>query len=101
MATANIKYVRKYETRRGKRTMFNVKLKMHSEAYGKIMEDGKLNIGYERCRVYDETEIVQCMKCLEYNHLARDCKNQENTSKMLWSAQNSKLQKTRENNEIY
>ena len=27
--------------------------------------------------MYDGTEFVQCMKCRGYNHLARDCKNQE------------------------
>ena len=39
------------------------------------MEDGKLNIGWERRTLYDGTEIVQCMKCRGYKHLARDCKN--------------------------
>ena len=45
LATANIKYFGKYETRSGNSTMFNVKLKIASEIYGKIMKDGKLNFG--------------------------------------------------------
>lgn len=44
LATANIKYEER-ETRKGNITMFNVKLNVDNEPYGKIMDDGKLNIG--------------------------------------------------------
>ena len=47
LADANIKFMRKYETNRGNTTFFNVR------NYGKIMEEIKLNVGWERCRVYD------------------------------------------------
>ena len=57
--------------------MFNVKLRVDIEAYGKIMEERKINVGWERCRVYDGTELDQCMKCRGCNHIAKDCKNRE------------------------
>lgn len=77
LADANIKFMGKYETKRGNKTLFNVKLRVDNEAYGKIMEERKVNVGWERCRVYDGTELVQCMKCRGYNHIAKECKNQE------------------------
>ena len=69
----NIKYVRQHETR-GHRTEFNVKLKVDSEAFEKIIDDGKLNIGLERDRVYERTKIFKYRGC---NNLARDCKKPE------------------------
>ena len=41
------------------------------------MEEKKLNVGWKRCRVYYGTECVQCMECRGYNHIAKECKNQE------------------------
>ena len=77
LADAKFKYIGKYETKRGNKTLFNVKLRVDIEVYGKIMEERKVDVGWEKCRVYDGTELVQCMKCRGYNHIAKDCKNQD------------------------
>ena len=37
----------------------------------------RVNIGWERCRVYDGTVITQCYKCLGYNHRAAECRNKK------------------------
>lgn len=41
------------------------------------MEVKKLNVGWERCRIFDGTDIIQCYKCLGFNHKSIDCKNEE------------------------
>lgn len=41
------------------------------------MQVQKLNIGWEKCRVFDGTDIIQCFKCQGYNHKSSDCKNEE------------------------
>ena len=44
-ANANIKFMGKYQTKRGNKTSFNVKLRVDTEVYGKIMEERKVNVG--------------------------------------------------------
>ena len=46
------------------------------------MKDRKVNVRWKICKAYDGTELVQCMKFRGYNHIDKECKNQE----MLWSA---------------
>lgn len=77
LASTNFTFIEKYRVKRNNKTTYNVKLKIDSESYTKIMEEGRVNIGWERCRVYDGTEVIQCLKCKGYNHLAKDCRNQE------------------------
>lgn len=48
-----------------------------NESYAKMVEMRKVNIGWERCRVFDGTDVTQCLKCRGYNHIAKECKNQE------------------------
>lgn len=34
----------------------------------------KGNIGWDKCRVFDDTHIIQCFKCKVYNYKSLDCK---------------------------
>lgn len=75
--SAEIKIINKYETTKKNKTTYNAILNVDSDSYKKIIEERKLNIGWERCRVFDGTDVVRCMKCRGYNHIARECRNME------------------------
>lgn len=50
---------------------------MDNDSYIKIIAAQKLNVGWEKCRVFDGTDILQCFKCKGFNHKSSDCKFQE------------------------
>lgn len=73
----DIKIISTFETKRNNRAIHNVKLNIDNETYETIMRAQRVNIGWERCRVFDGTSVRQCYKCRGYNHIANECKNQE------------------------
>lgn len=77
MEKCKMEIVQIYETKRYNGKIFNAKIKMDYESFVNAISAEKLNIGWERCRVYDGTSITKCYKCQGYNHKAVDCKNQE------------------------
>ncbi|XP_023221141.1 uncharacterized protein LOC111622914 [Centruroides sculpturatus] len=44
-----------------------------------LIHQAKINIEWSRCRIADFCPILQCFKCTEYNHAAKDCPKQEPT----------------------
>jgi flagellar motor switch/type III secretory pathway protein FliN len=52
-------------------------LRVDPTTYNLIMEVGKINVGWSRCRVVENVRILRCFKCAEYGHKIDDCKNQE------------------------
>lgn len=48
-----------------------------SETHKKLIKNGKLNLGWRRCRVYDFVSVLRCFKCWGYNHMAKHCKKEE------------------------
>ncbi|KAI8120531.1 hypothetical protein CVS40_8209 [Lucilia cuprina] len=73
-----LKLIQKYEYKiNDKRKIYTIKVIVDNDTYYKLISEQKINIGWERCRVFDGTDIIQCMKCRGYNHKARECKNQE------------------------
>lgn len=72
-----MKIVKSYEFKKYNKIIYNVKILVDKEAYIKIKEAQKLNIGWEKCRIFDGTDIIQCFKCFGYNHKAGECKNDE------------------------
>lgn len=69
-----IKYI---EVKRNNRTTYNVKLKIDAESFIKVLTARKINIGWERCKVFDGVEIMYCYKCKGYNHKSNECKSEE------------------------
>lgn len=43
--------------------------------YEKIVQVGKLNIEFERCRVFPHVNVTRCFNCQEFGHISRFCKN--------------------------
>lgn len=45
--------------------------------YKNILGSGRLNIEFERCRVFPFVRITRCFKCQEFGHIANYCKKPE------------------------
>lgn len=41
-----------------------------------LLEKQKINLGWNKCRVYDHINVLRCYKCYGYHHLAKECKNE-------------------------
>lgn len=52
-------------------------------AFNKLMDSKKINVGWIRCSVYETISIKQCFKCWRVGHKAIDCKITEESAKQL------------------
>lgn len=77
LENSEIKIVKLFETKRFNRKIYNAKVKVDNEVYKKIISEKRIKVGWDICRVFDGTSIIQCYKCKGYNHKAVDCQNQE------------------------
>ncbi|CAL7940834.1 unnamed protein product [Xylocopa violacea] len=51
----------------------NVIVEVSPEIRNKLVSQGKIYFGYEACKVEDYISILQCYKCMKFNHLAKNC----------------------------
>lgn len=52
-------------------------LQCNGSCYQKLITAGKINIGYNKCPVYENLNLLRCYKCLQFNHMAKDCRRTE------------------------
>ena len=45
-----------------------------AETFERLIALRRVNIGWERCRVYEYINVLRCYRCCEYGHKATDCK---------------------------
>lgn len=50
---------------------------MNGETHEKLLELGKLKIGWKICKVHEYIGILRCYKCCGFYHFAKDCKEKE------------------------
>jgi hypothetical protein len=50
-------------------------VKCDGDTFDKIMNNGRIIVGWDRCRVYEHFQIVRCFKCSGYRHIAKECRN--------------------------
>lgn len=74
---SEIKPVKSYEFKRNNKLIYNTKIVIDNDSYTKLLSAQRINIGWEKCRVFDGTDVLMCYKCRGFNHKAGDCKNQE------------------------
>lgn len=48
-------------------------VKIDLSSFKKIMKSKRINIGWNRCRVYEYVEVTRCFKCNAYGHIAQNC----------------------------
>ena len=52
------------------------------ESAKKLLDVGRIKIGWVVCRIRERTKITKCFKCLEFGHLAKQCKSGVDRSKL-------------------
>lgn len=65
--------VHKSEYGREKRS--TIIAEVDAKTYERMLEEGKVKIGWNICKVQDYIGILRCYKCSGYYHFAKDCKN--------------------------
>lgn len=68
----DIKLIKQYKN---SKRMFSAILEVGATNFKSMMERKKVIIGWERCMVYEESNVSMCMKCCGYNHKAKICRN--------------------------
>lgn len=53
----------------------NIILQVSPAMWGRL-NNRKIRIGYQVVPAYDQSPAIQCFRCLEYGHVARNCKNE-------------------------
>lgn len=74
---SEIEVIKIFETKRYNRTVFNAKIKIDNDSYPKVLSGQRINVGWDRCRVFDGTSVTQCFKCQGYNHKSSECRNED------------------------
>lgn len=52
-------------------------LRCNGSCFRKMMGAHRMNVGFDRCPVYESLGLRRCFKCWGFNHLARECGAQE------------------------
>lgn len=52
-------------------------VEMNEQIHQNILRKGFLNIGWNKCRVYDYVKVTRCFKCWGFYHIAKFCKKNE------------------------
>lgn len=55
------------------RKKFSLVIELDQNTYNMIIKKEKINIGWNRCPIYDEYGIIRCFNCCKYGHFGRDC----------------------------
>lgn len=48
----------------------------------KLLDKGELKLGWSICHFKEKTTLTKCFRCLEFGHMARNCKSDTDRSKM-------------------
>lgn len=72
-----IKLIKQYEVKKENGSFFNAIFETDIDTFPKVLQAEKLNIGWERCKVYDGVQVTACFKCKGYNHKSINCKYDE------------------------
>lgn len=53
----------------------DVILEVDYQTFERMMEAGRVKIGWRSCKVVHHVHITRCFKCCGFGHIAKDCKN--------------------------
>lgn len=71
-ATDNVEVKTLKKTKKGD-SLYAV-VECNGSAFSKINTAKKINIGFNRCPIYENLQLLRCHKCCGYNHKIADCK---------------------------
>lgn len=68
-----IKIVKKIQINATQKTLI---LETDPDTQKELLDVGRMNIGFQRYKIYNYVSILRCYKCCGYNHMAKDCENE-------------------------
>ncbi|XP_036340117.1 uncharacterized protein LOC118749421 [Rhagoletis pomonella] len=83
LTETDIKIIKQYEKKKGSNVYYNAVLEVDVEAFTNILAGERINVGWERCRVYDAVQVLCCFKCKGFHHKASGCQEREVCTKCL------------------
>jgi hypothetical protein len=60
---------------------FDAVIEVDNDCFDKLMESGRVNLGWRSCRVVHHVHITRCFKCCGFGHIAANCSNKLACSK--------------------
>ncbi|KAL7732543.1 hypothetical protein ACLKA6_019178 [Drosophila palustris] len=57
-------------------------IRLPAESARKALSAGLLKVGWVRCRLRERVNITKCYRCLEFGHLAKQCRSEVDRSKL-------------------
>lgn len=73
---ANLSVVHVGDMKNRKTPCYFAYAELEAESYSKMLKEGKVNIEWDRCKVFDAVTVTRCFKCNSYNHRAKECKKE-------------------------
>lgn len=70
-----------HKSQNGKSQRTTIIAEVDDKTHETMMEEEKVKIGWNICKVQDHIGILRCFKCCGYYHFAKDCKKEENCGK--------------------
>lgn len=76
---SELKLISFFERKINNVVKYSAVVEIDADSFPKVIEAGKVNIGWERCKVFDGVDIVRCYKCKGFNHISSECKKEVET----------------------
>jgi hypothetical protein len=70
---AKIKFIRYEEVKN--RNKISIIFETDGATFNQLMTNGKVNIGWDRCPVFEEVQVDRCFNCAGYFHKSSKCTN--------------------------
>lgn len=70
-----VTYIKEFKNKRDQ-INYTVYAEVDGNTYQRIIKAEKIYLGWDRCRVYDNVNILRCFNCNGFNHKAIHCKNE-------------------------
>ena len=58
---------------------FSAYIQVNGKSFVNIINEGFLNVGWERCRVFEDLKVMRCFNCSSFNHKRDKCPQQTPT----------------------
>lgn len=69
----DLKVIRIVRSEKRKSNQMSVILETNAYGFDVLMKLQRVNLGWERCRVIEATDVMRCFNCSEYGHKAVSC----------------------------
>lgn len=77
-----IKILAKY-TKKNRKNIRSIILEAEASTFKQLMRFDQLNVGWRKCNIYEHVNVRRCMKCADYNHIYKDCPNEQSCFNVL------------------